>query len=86
MPRREPRSLDDLPDSGGLGTPPEALTFSAYLAGNNTSRQALGAGGQDGEAWLCLEVSREDAAMLLQHFHLLTGRAFEVSIAIGGEA
>jgi hypothetical protein len=85
---RSPVNLDELPDGGtpeaAAGTP--TLIFDAYLAGNNTSRQALGAGGQDGEAWLCLEVSRADAAMLLQHFHLLTGRSFRVSIDVEPDA
>lgn len=71
--------LDTLPDTGLTPDSPSSLQFDAYLAGNNTNRQALGAGGQDGEAWLCLELSRADAAMLLQHFHLLTGRCFRVS-------
>lgn len=86
--RHASRSLDDLPD-GGLSAEsaaPSSLRFEAYLAGNNTGRQALGVGGQDGEAWLCLEVSQSDAAMLLQHFHALTGRSFTVTISLEGQS
>lgn len=84
MARRPDVDLDKLPDGDGppADDPVGPLTFDAYLAGNNTNRQALGAGGQDGEAWLCLEVSRDSAANILRQFHLLTGRAFRVTIEV----